>query len=90
MTAIPLHNRLRHIDLGNGVAEHDNLLFDCMIQTQHFTDLLFDRVDLVLGSKGAGKSSLFRVFGEHLTPTLLTLLCYKSAYYMHVFTYNMR
>lgn len=42
-----------------------------MIKTQHFTDLLYDRIDLVLGSKGAGKSSLFRMFGELLEETLL-------------------
>jgi hypothetical protein len=72
MNEIPLYERLRRIDLGNGVAEHDNLLFTCMIETQHFTDLLYDRIDLVLGSKGSGKSSLFRSFGEYLEDRLLT------------------
>jgi len=43
-----------------------------MVETQHFTDLLYDRADLVLGSKGAGKSSLFRMFGEILEDKLLT------------------
>ena len=68
----PLYYNLQHINLGNGVAEHDSLLFTCMIETQHFTDLLRDHIDLVLGSKGSGKSSLFRVFGEHLEGSLLT------------------
>lgn len=67
-----LHSRLQSIDLGNGVAEHDNLLWSCMVQTQHFTDLWYDRIDLVLGSKGAGKSSLFRIFGELLEEKLRT------------------
>lgn len=67
----PLYDNLQHINLGNGVAEHDNLLFTCMIKTQQFTDLLHDRIDLVLGSKGSGKSSLFRVFGEYLEDSLL-------------------
>jgi energy-coupling factor transporter ATP-binding protein EcfA2 len=43
-----------------------------MVQTQHFTDLAYDRIDLVLGSKGSGKSSLFRMFGELLEPKLFT------------------
>jgi hypothetical protein len=68
---MPLHDQLQRIDLGNGVAEHDNLLWRCMVETQHFTDLLWDRVDLVLGSKGSGKSSLFRMFGELLQERLL-------------------
>ncbi len=72
MTEKPLYDNLQHIDLGNGVAEHDNLLRKCLVETQHFTDLLFDRIDLVLGSKGAGKSSLFRIFGEVLEDTLFT------------------
>jgi len=37
-----LYSNLQRIDLGNGVAEHDNLLWACMVETQHFTDFLFD------------------------------------------------
>jgi len=62
---------LQDIDLGNGVAEHDDLLWKCMVKTQHFSDLLYDRIDLVLGNKGAGKSSLFRMFGELLEERLV-------------------
>ncbi len=41
-----------------------------MVETQHFTDLLYDRIDLVLGTKGAGKSSLFRILGEMIEDRL--------------------
>ena len=67
----PLYEWLQSIDLGSGVAEQDTLLWNCMVETQHFTDLWLDRIDLVLGSKGAGKSSLFRMFGEILQQRLL-------------------
>lgn len=71
MNETQLYARLQELDLGNGVAEHDNLLWTCMVETQHFSDLIQDRIDLVLGSKGSGKSSLFRIFGELLKERLL-------------------
>jgi hypothetical protein len=67
----PLYEWLQAIDLGSGIAEQDKLLWNCMVETQHFTDLFRDRIDLVLGTKGAGKSSLFRMFGEILQEKLL-------------------
>lgn len=49
---------LQHIDLGTSVAESDTLLETARIETSAFADLLNDRVDLIPGTKGSGKSAL--------------------------------
>ncbi len=41
------------------------------VETSVFTDLLLDRVDLVPGTKGSGKSALYRIFVDFLAPALL-------------------
>ncbi|MGI9069317.1 MAG: hypothetical protein ACR2HX_23315 [Pyrinomonadaceae bacterium] len=53
---------LKQLDLGSSVAETDNLLEVARVETSAFADLLNDRVDLVPGTKGSGKSALFRIF----------------------------
>ncbi len=63
---------LASLDLGSSVAEHDNLLQRSRVETSTFTDLLADRVDLVPGTKGSGKTSLFRIFVEFLAVPLLS------------------
>jgi hypothetical protein len=62
---------LRSLDLGSSVAESDTLLEAARIETSAFTDLLSDRVDLVPGTKGSGKSALFRIFVDFLPEKLL-------------------
>jgi len=62
---------LRDLDLGSSVAESDNLLKTARVETSAFTDLLNDRVDLVPGTKGSGKSALFRMFVDFLPDYLL-------------------
>lgn len=64
-------NLLRSLDLGSSVAESDSLLEAARVETSAFSDLLNDRVDLVPGTKGSGKSSLFRIFVEFLPDFLL-------------------
>jgi hypothetical protein len=62
---------LQRLDLGSSVAESDTLLETARIETSAFSDLLNDRVDLVPGTKGSGKSALFRIFVDFLPETLL-------------------
>lgn len=64
---------LPHIDLGSGVAEQDTLLEQARVETSAFSDLINDRVDLIPGTKGSGKSALFRIMVDFLPDALLDL-----------------
>lgn len=66
-----LSTLLKNLDLGSSVAESDTLLEAARIETSAFTDLLSDRVDLIPGTKGSGKSALFRIFVDFLPEALL-------------------
>lgn len=57
---------LRTVDLGSGVAETDQLLEAARVDTSVATDLFNDRVDLIPGTKGSGKSALYRIVVEFL------------------------
>lgn len=67
-----LSTMFQSVDLGSSVAELDTLLETARIETSAFTDLLNDRVDLVPGTKGSGKSALFRIFVDFLPDVLLS------------------
>lgn len=62
---------LEDVDLGSSVAEFDTLLESARVETSVFADLWSDRVDLVPGTKGSGKSALYRIFVDFLGPALL-------------------
>jgi hypothetical protein len=62
---------LQGLDLGSSVAESDTVLESARIETSAFSDLLSDRVDLIPGTKGSGKSALFRIFVDFLPDILL-------------------
>ena len=62
---------LQDLHLGSSVAESDDLLEVTRIETSAFTDLWHDRVDLIPGTKGSGKSALFRIFVDFLPEALL-------------------
>lgn len=66
-----LSRLLQGLDLGSSVAESDTLLEAARIETSAFADLLNDRVDLIPGTKGSGKSALFRIFVDFLPDILL-------------------
>ena len=62
---------LNSIDLGAPVAEQDNRLYEARIETGAFTDLFTDRVDIIPGTKGSGKTALYRLVSEFRKPLLL-------------------
>lgn len=53
---------INQFDLGTSTAEKDPLLPATQIRTQQFYDLWKDRIDIIRGIKGAGKTALYRVF----------------------------
>lgn len=58
-----LERLLIDFNLGTSTAEKDPLLEVAQIKTQEFSDLYFyDRIDIVRGIKGAGKTALYRLF----------------------------
>jgi hypothetical protein len=64
-------NLLAVLDLGSAVAEFDNLLETARVETSVFDDLLADRVDLIPGTKGSGKTALYRIFVDFLPVVML-------------------
>jgi hypothetical protein len=64
-------NLLAGLDLGSAVAELDNLLEAARVETSVFDDLLADRVDLIPGTKGSGKTALYRIFVDFLPGLML-------------------
>src|ERR1039458_3310939 len=62
---------LKTLDLGSSIAEQDTLLEKARVETSAFTDLLHDKVDLIPGTKGSGKSALFKIFADFLPKFLL-------------------
>lgn len=62
---------LKSLDFGSSIAEQDTLLETARVETSAFTDLFHDKVDLIPGTKGSGKSALFRIFVDFLPDHLL-------------------
>lgn len=52
---------IRSLNIGASVAEQDNFLEEAKVETPIFNDFISDKVDFVLGAKGSGKTSIFRL-----------------------------
>ncbi len=63
---------LRSINLGNSVAEFDEALERYFIETDTFRRVVEDRVDIIAGDKGTGKTALFRILHRRY-PTIEAL-----------------
>jgi hypothetical protein len=55
---------LKKLDLGNSVAEFDEALRTYFVETEPFRQLVQNRVDVVAGDKGTGKTAIFRILQE--------------------------
>ncbi|GCD18962.1 hypothetical protein CTKZ_05240 [Cellulomonas algicola] len=55
---------LEDLDLGSDAAENDSVLERAFVQTTVFSRLVADKIDLVTGLKGTGKSALYRRLTE--------------------------
>jgi len=55
---------LTKLDLGSSVAEHDEALKQYFVETETFRSLINDKVDVVAGDKGTGKSALYKILRE--------------------------
>ena len=62
---------LQNLNLGSSVAEFDDILDRTRVDTSAFSDIYFDKVDLIPGTKGSGKTALFRIFVDFLPDSLL-------------------
>ena len=71
ITNVDAGTLLARLDLGSAVAKSDTLLETARVETSVFDDLLADRVDLIPGTKGSGKTALYRIFVDFLPDMML-------------------
>jgi hypothetical protein len=63
---------VRHLDVGNSVAEFDDALDKYFVDTEPFRALIFNKADIIAGDKGTGKTAIFRILQKRYRsiPTL--------------------
>ncbi len=62
---------LSSLEVGSPIAEDDALLYEARVETSVFDDLLSDKIDIVKGTKGSGKSALYTIFTKYLPKYML-------------------
>ncbi len=55
---------VRQLELGNSVAEFDEALENYFVETEPFRALVSNRVDIVAGDKGTGKTAIFKILRQ--------------------------
>ena len=56
-----IREALQTLDLGKSVAEFDDALERYFIETNAFRELVRDRIDIIAGDKGTGKTAIYRI-----------------------------
>jgi hypothetical protein len=70
--AQPIRNLIGNLNLGKSVAEFDEALETYFIETNAFRELISDKIDIIAGDKGTGKTAIYRILQKKYT-TLPTL-----------------
>ncbi len=62
-----IQKALVNLDMGNSVAEFDQELERYFIETDTFRALIEDRIDIIVGNKGAGKTAMYKYVARRYT-----------------------
>jgi len=71
LSAAQCADLLQQFDVGASIAEDDDLIYECRVETAVFSDLMADKLDIVRGTKGSGKTALFRLITQYFARMLL-------------------
>lgn len=58
---------ITHLGYGKSVAEFDEALEDYFVETDAFRQLIRDKIDIVAGDKGTGKTAIYRILQTRYT-----------------------
>lgn len=56
-----------NLDLGKSVAEFDEALETYFIETNAFRELISDKIDIIAGDKGTGKTAIYKILHQKYT-----------------------